>query len=236
MHGMRKIEPPAQVDDGELLAAQAGEAAGPRPEETVQTRRRHGRLQLVRREDAADQSRIDGEVAPGHAEDEVLTRLYFHSRLIGEGENRVSPCRTGVVGCLCAIASLAQTAAQTPKLEFEVASVRAMGAVPGSAAGRVTGGPGTSDPERVVYERVTVFPLLREAFNVAGDQISGPSWVMDANSDGALRFEIQAKVSAGATAQQMREMLKHLLIERFGMKFHAWSPWSRFPACSGSIC
>jgi hypothetical protein len=43
-----------------------------------------------------------------------------------------------------------------PKFEFEVASVRPSGPLEGGATEtmRMTGGPGTDDPERITYSRV----------------------------------------------------------------------------------
>ena len=111
---------------------------------------------------------------------------------------------------------------QTALPAFEVATVKpsdpsARGIFPD---GRWTGGPGSSDPERMVYAGVPMRRLVMLAYEVpfnggkASDQISGPSWIDDA------KFDIVAKVRPGATKEQADLMLQNLLVERFGLKVH----------------
>jgi uncharacterized protein (TIGR03435 family) len=100
-----------------------------------------------------------------------------------------------------------------PQPEFEVASVRA--SAPASSMreehtpGVRTGGPGTSDPERVSFSRIPFNLILAEAFNISAHRIVGPDWIA------TKRYDIVAKVSPGTTANQGRLMLQSLLIERF---------------------
>jgi uncharacterized protein (TIGR03435 family) len=111
-----------------------------------------------------------------------------------------------------------------PKLEFEVASVRPSGPVaagtPQIPGGRITGGPGTNDPERISYERVPFQQLVMAAYGVQRDQIKGPDWATTDDIRGAARFDISAKVPRGATKEQAATMLQSLLAERFQLAFH----------------
>jgi uncharacterized protein (TIGR03435 family) len=68
----------------------------------------------------------------------------------------------------------------TPKLEFEVASVRA--SAPQSVGERVrpngdtSGGPGTSDPTRMTFFRVPLSNILMTAFDVPANRLKAPEW------------------------------------------------------------
>lgn len=108
------------------------------------------------------------------------------------------------------------------KLEFEVASVRASGPLPPGMmlAGRISGGPGTNDPERIVYDHVPFQQLVMAAYGVQRYQIKGPEWVTPDDLRGAARFDISVKVPPGATSQQAATMLQNLLAERFQLTLH----------------
>jgi uncharacterized protein (TIGR03435 family) len=123
--------------------------------------------------------------------------------------------------CLLLAAAVALNA-QTPKPEFEVVSVRALGPVARGAAqaSRVTGGPGSSDPERIVYSNVPMQQLIVTAYDVGRDQISGPEWATADDVRDADRFDISAKVPPGATAENVNEMLRNLLTQRFQLTLH----------------
>ena len=120
------------------------------------------------------------------------------------------------------------TLGQAPaKLEFEVASVRGGRALYGKdtptrlpLAGTITGGPGTSDPERITYTRVVMMTILRNAFELNMDQFSGPSWFSDNDPYSESRYDIAAKLPPGTTKEQLQIMLQNLLKERLGLKFH----------------
>jgi uncharacterized protein (TIGR03435 family) len=102
--------------------------------------------------------------------------------------------------------------------EFEVASVKL--AVPPAPGGTVIlsfgakGGPGTSDPERVSYRRMSLSELAIDAYAIKRFQLSGPSWL------DSERFDIVAKAPPGATKEQVRLMLQNLLAERFKLTTH----------------
>lgn len=105
--------------------------------------------------------------------------------------------------------------AQAPagsRLEFEVATVKPWDPDRRMLAG-ANGGPGTADPGRISY-RMTLRRLLLLAYEVTGEQLSGPDWLNDTD------FDIVAKVPEGSTKEQVHAMLQHLLEERFRMILH----------------
>lgn len=95
---------------------------------------------------------------------------------------------------------------------FEVASVKA--AAPRNMyVGARKGGPGTADPGRFTWEYAPFLSILIEAFGVQPSQIDG-SGLED------QRYDIAAKVPEGTTKAGLDAMLRNLLIDRFGLKFH----------------
>jgi uncharacterized protein (TIGR03435 family) len=114
---------------------------------------------------------------------------------------------------LCASIALGQQ--PNPKLTFEVASIKP--AAPQAMArlqGSVEGGPGTPAPDRIQFTDMPLKVLIMRAYDVQRFQVSGPSW-MDSQ-----RFDIIAKVPAGATKEDARIMLQNLLADRFKLKLH----------------
>ncbi len=107
-----------------------------------------------------------------------------------------------VVGVLHAQTNSAQ--------RFEVASVKP--AATGTSSQK--GGPGTSDPGQIVYTNVDLNSLIFQAYEVRPYQLSLPPWMLEA------RFDITAKVPAGATRKDLGLMIRNLLDERFQMKVH----------------
>jgi|SRR5688500_15151412 len=95
-------------------------------------------------------------------------------------------------------------AAQTPV--FEVASVR-LAAGPGMTSQRMT-------DSRVDLTFINLRSLLLLAFRAKGYELSGPDWLA------GTRVSVQATLPAGATRQQIPEMLQRLLAERFGLVVH----------------
>ena len=98
-------------------------------------------------------------------------------------------------------------------LEFDVASVKL---APPKGAGDTTsrGGPGTSDPGQVTYERTWLRNLVADAYAVRIDQVSGPDWI---NTEA---YSIVAKIPPNTTKDQFNEMLQNLLAERFHLTIH----------------
>ncbi len=104
-----------------------------------------------------------------------------------------------------------------PKLEFEVASVKASAPPAGNGTIRLgqQGGPGSSNPGRVTYAFSTIRDLMVDAYGIGRSQITGgPNWLH------SERFDIVAKAPAGATKEQVKVMLQNLLAERFKLTLH----------------
>jgi uncharacterized protein (TIGR03435 family) len=102
---------------------------------------------------------------------------------------------------------------------FDAASVKP--ASPNLPGGRIvvgmlapTGGPGTKDPGRIHYPRISLKYLLINAYGVNDYQISGPDW-LDTEF-----FGIEATMSPDTTKEQFRAMLQNLLADRFKLKIH----------------
>lgn len=101
---------------------------------------------------------------------------------------------------------------------FEVASVRPSppanlpaGMVP---APNLQGGPGTADPERIAYTNAGMRLLIETAFGVRFMQVVAPAWTA------AERYDVSAKVPAGASKEQFQTMFQTFLKERFKLQFH----------------
>jgi uncharacterized protein (TIGR03435 family) len=100
------------------------------------------------------------------------------------------------------------------KFEFEAATVKPFN--PDNydpARGMFSGGPGTSDPG-LLRSSLPLRSLMMIAYQVHSDQIAGPGWIED------TRFDVRAKVPAGATWPQVRIMLRNLIVERFAVQLH----------------
>jgi uncharacterized protein (TIGR03435 family) len=116
------------------------------------------------------------------------------------------------VGIVNAPAIRAQSASAKESKSFEVASAKRL--LQPSPSVSTGGGPGTSDPGRFWRSNVTMASLLVEAFQIQGHAIVGPDWLV------STRYELSAKVPAGAKRDDVPLMLQRLLTERFGLKFH----------------
>lgn len=101
------------------------------------------------------------------------------------------------------------------KPSFEVVSIKQ--APPPSAQGMRMGsggGPGSGDPGHWRGENLSLSDLVHNAYNLKRHEYSGPEWMND------VRFDIQAKVPAGATRDDLKLMLQDMLQERFHLEFH----------------
>jgi uncharacterized protein (TIGR03435 family) len=108
--------------------------------------------------------------------------------------------------------------AQSPEsvkfsVRFEVASVRPA-VRDEDAPSFMRGGPGTSAPERITFERQPLVRLLNVAYGLDYDQISGPGWI------GTELYSVVAKVPPGTTQEQVKLMWQGLLAERFHLRTH----------------
>ncbi|MGP0073224.1 MAG: TIGR03435 family protein [Bryobacteraceae bacterium] len=120
--------------------------------------------------------------------------------------------RQGLLGMLAAVASFGQAPAPAgaARPEFEVASIKA------SAPGEFDRGNAGShvDGSQVSFKFLSLGNYIAYAYRVKNYAISGPDWMA------SERFDITAKLPAGAIAKQLPEILQALLEDRFQMKVH----------------
>ena len=118
--------------------------------------------------------------------------------------------------CL-AVAAAGQTPASTPPA-FEVASVKpAVQPERGPIFCLVPCSPGerlTVTGTRVDIRWMPLRKLIVTAYRVKPYQVAGPDWMQ------SQRFDIVAKIPAGASPDQVPEMLQALLAERFKLAIH----------------
>jgi uncharacterized protein (TIGR03435 family) len=105
--------------------------------------------------------------------------------------------------------ALAQAPGQKPA--FEVASIKPADPSPMGQM-RVSM---NVDAGMLRYTNVSLKQCIRVAYRVKDYQIEGPNWL-----DGEPRFNITAKLPAGASQDQVPEMLQALLEERFKLTLH----------------
>lgn len=108
-------------------------------------------------------------------------------------------------------------AAQSPApgLSFEVATIKPAPPMNPQmmAAGKMHIGT-KIDAARVDIGFASLADLIRSAYEVKPYQVTGPDWLK------TERFDIVAKMPDGSTKEQVPQMLKALLIERFGLTVH----------------
>jgi uncharacterized protein (TIGR03435 family) len=99
--------------------------------------------------------------------------------------------------------------------EFEVASVRPSPPITPELvqSGKYHRGM-TTDAGRVDIGFTPLSTLIPLAFRVPENQVTGPDWMRTQN------FDIQAKLPAGASEEQIPEMLQALLADRFKLVVH----------------
>jgi uncharacterized protein (TIGR03435 family) len=127
-----------------------------------------------------------------------------------------------------AAASHSQDALTNKRLTFDAASVKAATLPPGVTinAGNIssprredilklqtTGGPGTNDPGRIHYPVISLKRLLDRAYEPYFE-IKGPGWL-----DSEM-LQVDATMPPQTTKEQFREMLRNLITDRFGLKYH----------------
>lgn len=113
---------------------------------------------------------------------------------------------------LLTIAALALHA-QPPT--FEVASIKAAPPLdPHATTVGCKGGPGSKEAGRWMCENMSLQDLILMAYDIQPLQLTGPGWLNQA------RFNIVARIPAGATKPEFRQMLQTLLGERFRLKLH----------------
>jgi uncharacterized protein (TIGR03435 family) len=109
------------------------------------------------------------------------------------------------------IAAAAVAFAQnTPRAEFEVASIRPSPEQPqGTGAGGVR-----IDGAQVRWSGLSLKDYIAGGYQVKSNQVSGPDWL------GSTRFDIAATLPSGSQPAQIPEMLRNLIEERFQVKVH----------------
>jgi uncharacterized protein (TIGR03435 family) len=119
--------------------------------------------------------------------------------------------RTAALMGMVAVASVTGALAQSPRLSFEVASVKENTSV------SEAGGFAPPTPGRVRITNVPLRFILLHAFELMDHQLIGaPDWTESA------RFDITGTVPADAarTEEDTRAMLQTVLADRFGLKTH----------------
>jgi uncharacterized protein (TIGR03435 family) len=101
-----------------------------------------------------------------------------------------------------------------PYPSFEAASIKPVGPSAGQIRSSMRGGPGTSDPDRIIFTNVTLMSVVLRAYDVKPYQATGPDWLS------SQRYDITAKLPSGSTKEQLQTMLRHLLAERFHLALH----------------
>jgi len=116
-----------------------------------------------------------------------------------------------------ATASAQQTAA---KKSFEVASIKQSAPLDPQKilSGQQRVGM-KADAGRVDIENWSIFELLNAAYKVSPTRLTGPAWT-GFSPFTATRFDIHATIPAGATQDDVPEMLQSLLAERWKLAFH----------------
>ncbi|HEX5226314.1 MAG TPA: TIGR03435 family protein [Bryobacteraceae bacterium] len=99
----------------------------------------------------------------------------------------------------------------TPRLEFEVASIKPSATPTGPR--QVLGGMHI-DSSQVNWTFLSLKDYIVTAYRVRIYQISGPDWL------GSERFDINAKLPEGASPKDTAAMLQTLLEDRFQLKVH----------------
>jgi uncharacterized protein (TIGR03435 family) len=98
-----------------------------------------------------------------------------------------------------------------PKPEFEVASIKL---VDGIGAGNTVNIGIRIDGAQFSCSSYSLKDYLRFAFNAKAYQIEGPDWIAQE------RYAITAKIPDGVPRDQVRDMVKNLIEDRFKMKLH----------------
>ena len=94
---------------------------------------------------------------------------------------------------------------------FEVASIKPSTA---KSVRGWNGGPGSKDPTRYTFEVASLLDLIGTAYNMHRFQVISKATLEEP------RFDVDARIPAGATKEQFRLMLQNLLAERFHLKGH----------------
>lgn len=121
--------------------------------------------------------------------------------------------RLPFAGSVAAVAVIAGIAAAAPS--FEVAAIRSAALPTPDTFRSGQFRPGLRlDGGTFDWQFASLADLLPYAFDVKSFQVSGPAWMAQS------RWNIQAKLPAGAPESQAPAMLQALLVDRFKLAFH----------------
>jgi uncharacterized protein (TIGR03435 family) len=124
-----------------------------------------------------------------------------------------------VAAAILCLVTCTQTA--RAQQEFEVASVRP--SPPPDGRGMTVGcrgGPGSDDPGMVSCANVSLTMLVTMAYNLGIHELIAPDWMTAPDWTTGQKFDITARVPAGATKAQLAEMWQRLLMDRFKLMVH----------------
>jgi uncharacterized protein (TIGR03435 family) len=116
-----------------------------------------------------------------------------------------------LASALCLACAQSAPGPRTPA--FEVASIKP---APPPTDGRLMVRMG-NDAGRINFSNVSLMNVITAAYKVKEHQVTGPAWL---NSE---RFDITAKIPAGAGKDDVPGMLQALLADRFKLKLHTES-------------
>lgn len=85
----------------------------------------------------------------------------------------------------------------------------------GPNARAMSGGPGSSDPRRMVWGAAELKELFMRAWDVDNTRIVGPDWL-----DRPWFYRVEATMPPTTTKAQFQMMLQNLLIERLHLRMH----------------
>ena len=105
-------------------------------------------------------------------------------------------------------------AAAWSQASFDVASVKPAAPVTGHFQYHMTM---NTYPDRVELKNASLVDLIRTAWQVKVDQVSGPGWMS------SEKFDVLAKLPDGSTPDQIPKMLQGLLARRFQLAIHRGS-------------
>lgn len=113
------------------------------------------------------------------------------------------------MACCAALCQPGPAVTPAPAPEFEVATVK-----PAQAQGFEYSMGMQVDPARLRVTNMSMRWYITWAYALKDFQLSGPAWMA------SERYDITAKVPAGAKAQQFPHMMQKLLEQRFQLKYH----------------
>ncbi|HLK61811.1 MAG TPA: TIGR03435 family protein [Bryobacteraceae bacterium] len=130
--------------------------------------------------------------------------------------SKIFPLMSGV---LLAIAATAFGQTPAAPLSFEVATIKPSPPIDpvAIASGKPLHAGMKIDASRVDIGNFSIAALIAKAYDVKNYQISGPDWLTALS---AQRFDVMAKMPEGTNKDQVPEMLRSLLAERFKLTIH----------------